>query len=47
MIDHSEKDVIERIIAVRKGFAGEQSRKKFVALLSISHYTYSYYEKDR
>jgi len=46
-MDHSEKGVIERIIAVRKGFAGERGRKKFATLLGISPSTYSYYEKDR
>jgi transcriptional regulator with XRE-family HTH domain len=47
MIDHSEKKVIERIIALREGFAGKRGRKKFAALLGLSPSTYSYYEKDR
>ena len=47
MIGHSGENVIERIIALRKDFAGERGRKKFAALLGISPSTYSYYEKDR
>lgn len=47
MIDHSEKKVIERIIALREDFAGNRGRKSFATLLGISPSTYSYYEKDR
>jgi SOS-response transcriptional repressor LexA len=47
MIDHSEKKVIERIIALREDFSGKRGRKKFATLLGISPSTYSYYEKDR
>ncbi|MGD0784557.1 MAG: S24 family peptidase [Sedimentisphaerales bacterium] len=47
MIDHNEKDVIGRIAALRKDYAGERGKKKFAAQLGISPSTYSYYEKDR
>lgn len=47
VMDHSEKGIIERIVFLRKNFAGERGRKKFATLLGISPSTYSYYEKDR
>lgn len=47
MDNFSEKALIERIIGLRKVFAGERGRSKFAEALGISPSTYSYYEKDR
>jgi SOS-response transcriptional repressor LexA len=47
MMDHNEKDVIGRIVTLRKDYAGQRGKKKFAVQLGISPSTYSYYEKDR
>jgi SOS-response transcriptional repressor LexA/DNA-binding XRE family transcriptional regulator len=46
-MDENEKNLINRIIEVRKGYAGERGKNKFAKLLDLSPSTYSYYEKDR
>lgn len=47
MPDFDEKTVINRIIKLRKDFAGTRGKSKFAKLLGISASTYIYYEKDR
>ncbi|MBN1787331.1 MAG: LexA family transcriptional regulator [Sedimentisphaerales bacterium] len=43
----SQKGLIERVIELRKAYAGDRGRSKFASALGISPSTYSYYEKDR
>jgi transcriptional regulator with XRE-family HTH domain len=43
----SEKALIDRMIELRKAFAGGRGKKKFAEALGISPSTYSYYEKNR
>ena len=47
MKKNNEKAIIERIIELRKQYAGERGRSKFALALGISASTYSYYENDR
>ncbi len=47
MENFSEKALIDRIIELRKSFAGERGKSKFAESLGITPSTYSYYEKDR
>ena len=43
----SKKALIERIIELRKTFAGQRGKSKFAESLGITPSTYSYYEKNR
>jgi SOS-response transcriptional repressor LexA/transcriptional regulator with XRE-family HTH domain len=43
----SEKALIERIIGLRKAYAGERGKSKFAEAIGLTPSTYSYYEKDR
>ncbi|MGA2914835.1 MAG: XRE family transcriptional regulator [Sedimentisphaerales bacterium] len=47
MENFSEKALIERIIGLRKAFAGQRGKSKFAESIGITPSTYSYYEKDR
>ena len=47
MTDFNEKNVIARIIQLRKKFAGPRGKSKFANAIGISPSTYNYYEEDR
>ena len=42
-----EKAIINRIIELRRGYAGDRGKSKFAKAITISPSTYNYYEKDR
>jgi transcriptional regulator with XRE-family HTH domain len=43
----SEKELFDRIIELRKTFAGQRGKSEFAKALGISPSTYNYYEKNR
>ncbi|MGB8225506.1 MAG: S24 family peptidase [Sedimentisphaerales bacterium] len=47
MENFSEKALFDRIIDLRKAFAGQRGKSKFAESLGITPSTYNYYEKNR